>query len=85
VFVWLYFFDCKITFLYGLSAQQCCPAHTDTDKLARIHATASFSSGNFVFIVRSLRNMLEFCKDHCNPLLETPWVNADDSSLTRTL
>ena len=46
---------------------------------------ASFFSGNFVFIVRLLRNMLEHCKDHSNPLLETPWVNADGSSLARTL
>lgn len=42
----------------------------------------SFMSGNFVFIVRLLRNMLECCKDHSNPFLETPWVNADGSSLT---
>lgn len=28
---------------------------------------------------------MECCKNHSNPLLETPCVSADDSSLTRTL
>lgn len=35
--------------------------------------------------MRSLRNMTECCKNHSNPLLETPWVNVDGSSLTGTL
>lgn len=43
---------------------------------------ASFISGNFVFIVRFLKNTLECFKDHSNALLEAPWVSADGSSLT---
>lgn len=79
--VWLHFCDLKQLFSMGLVLSNAVLLTLMFTTCLEFVQCASFISSNFVFIVSSLRNMQEYCKDHSNPLLATHWVNADGSPL----